>query len=120
MNQLRASNQDNQAVSGDSSILSGNNLQCQYQDSSKFSNPNCDSVITITPSLVHYLQLLITTNEFQARYVIEIDQFDRDNKSLRVRLMKCVIYRISQLYKIWILDNSLQIVISNIDQSPST
>jgi len=38
--QLQSSNQDNQVVSGDSSILSGNNLQCQNQVNSNDFNTN--------------------------------------------------------------------------------
>jgi len=42
IDQLQSSDQDNQVVSGDSSILSGNNLQCQNQDNSKVSDESCN------------------------------------------------------------------------------
>ncbi|MDF0680269.1 MAG: hypothetical protein P0116_04825 [Candidatus Nitrosocosmicus sp.] len=41
--QSQTSNQDNQVVSGDSNILSGNNLLCQNQDNSQFSDGICNS-----------------------------------------------------------------------------
>lgn len=45
--QLQSSNQDNQLVSGDSSVLSGNNLQCQDQKNSK--DIINDNVICLSP-----------------------------------------------------------------------
>ncbi|WP_196816326.1 hypothetical protein [Candidatus Nitrosocosmicus oleophilus] len=42
IDQLQSSNQDDQVVSGDSSILSGNNLQCQNQDNSQGFDEGCN------------------------------------------------------------------------------
>lgn len=76
--QVQTPNQDNQVVSGDSSILSGNNLQCQDQDNSDISDEDCNSGVVNIPNRGAPLDLIINTNEQRPQYTIIIDQFNRD------------------------------------------
>jgi hypothetical protein len=79
--QLHSSNQDDQVVSGDSSILSGNNLICQDQESSNgvleqicnsgVNNPNNDELI-----------MMFSTSVRSPHYPITIETFALDGQPL--------------------------------------
>ena len=86
--QLQSSNQDNQILSGDSSILSGNNLQCQNQDNSKVSGQDCDSGISsgIVNALSASIELLIKYNRASPNLLLSIDQFNRDGDPVGNRI----------------------------------
>jgi hypothetical protein len=57
-----SSNQDNQIVSGESSILSGNNVLCQNQDNVEFFNQNCDSVVDPEDERISHIYIDLLTN----------------------------------------------------------
>jgi len=75
--QLQSSDQDNQAVSGESSILSGNNLQCQNQDNSKVSASNCASGLGNVPNGGIFSFTIYRPNSETPNLILTIDQFNQ-------------------------------------------
>ncbi len=59
--QGQSSNQDNQVVSGDASILSGNSVICQNQDNAEVESSLCQDIADTIPSDIDLVPLKIKT-----------------------------------------------------------
>lgn len=76
--QLQESNQDNQVVSGDSSILSGSNLQCQEQDGLKALEQMCNTSTSegLGDFFDRHLEVRVTTINTTESYQMKIVTYD--------------------------------------------
>jgi len=80
--QSQLSSQDNQIVSGASSVLSGNNLNCQKQDNFRISEENCMSGIGTgggEPNKNRIdINIVIHSTELRPNYPVTVAIYDQD------------------------------------------